>query len=120
MREPVTVADQPVLLEPDDVDELVDMLLDAAAVIGALAGYPAAEDARAGSGNGPQASCEELAVDLRLAAAGLDEASAPPGACPGNGAPGKPAHQTGLQDIRQRRRETPVTCRKERHAGSGP
>ena len=79
MREPVTVADQAVLLEPDDVDELVDMLLDAAAVIGALAGDPGAEAARAEAGAGPQAGCEELAIDLRLAAAGLDEASAAPG-----------------------------------------
>jgi hypothetical protein len=73
MREPVTVADQAVLLEPDDVDELVDMLLDAAAVIGHLAGDPGAEAARAEAGGGPQQDCEELAIDLRLAAAGLDE-----------------------------------------------
>ena len=47
MRLPVTVADQGIFLAPDDADELVDLLTDAAAVIGSLAGSPAAEAALA-------------------------------------------------------------------------
>ena len=72
-RPPVTLADQGVFIEPDDADELTDLLTDAAWVIGHLAGDPAAEDACA-QAPGP-ASCAELALDLRLAAAGLDEAA---------------------------------------------
>src|SRR5882762_4369023 len=40
--EPVTVADQPAVLDPADADELIGTLLHAAAVIGTLAGHPAA------------------------------------------------------------------------------
>jgi len=73
MRMPVTVADQGVFITPDDADELVDLLTDAAAVIGHLAGDRAAEAALAADGSGPQQDCTELALDLRLAAARLDE-----------------------------------------------
>jgi hypothetical protein len=72
-RMPVTVADQGVLLGPEDADELVDLLIDAAAVIGALAGVPAAETALAEAGAAGLDSCTGLAIDLRLAAARLDE-----------------------------------------------
>jgi hypothetical protein len=72
-RMPVTLADQPVVLDPEDADELTDLLADAAWVIGHLAGQPAAEDACA---RAPRpVSCADLAIDLRLAAAGLDEAA---------------------------------------------
>src|ERR1017187_8180251 len=73
-RPPVTLADQGVFIEPDDADELTDLLTDAAWVIGHLASDPAAEDACARAPGRP-ASCAELALDLRLAAAGLDEAA---------------------------------------------
>jgi hypothetical protein len=73
-RTPVTLADQGVFIEPDDADELTDLLTDAAWVIGCLAGDPAAEDACARAPGRP-ASCAELVIDLRLAAAGLDEAA---------------------------------------------
>ena len=74
-RPPVTLADQGVFIEPEDADELTDLLADAAWVIGCLAGLPAAEDASASAPARP-GSCEDLAIDLRLAAAGLDEAAA--------------------------------------------
>jgi hypothetical protein len=73
MRTPVTVADQGVFISPDDADELVDLLTDAATVIGHLAGHPDAEAALAGDGTGPQQDCTELTIDLRLAAARIDE-----------------------------------------------
>jgi hypothetical protein len=73
MRLPVTVADQGIFLAPDDADELVDLLTDAAAVTGSLAGSPAAEAALAADGSGQQQDCTELTLDLRLAAARLDE-----------------------------------------------
>ena len=73
-RTPVTLADQGVFIEPDDADELTDLIADAAWVIGCLAGDPAAEDACARAPGRP-ASCAELAIDLRLAAAGMDEAA---------------------------------------------
>jgi hypothetical protein len=72
-RTPVTVADQALALWPEDVDELVDLLTDAAAVIGALAGSPPAEAALAEAGAAGLDSCTDLAIDLRLAAARLDE-----------------------------------------------
>jgi hypothetical protein len=72
-RMPVTVADQGLALWPEDVDELVDLLTDAAAVIGALAGSPAAEAALGEAGAAGLDSCTDLAIDLRLAAARLDE-----------------------------------------------
>jgi len=71
---PVTLADQGVFIEPEDADELTDLLADAAWVIGCLAGHPAAEDASARAPARP-GSCAELALDLRLAAAGVDEAA---------------------------------------------
>jgi hypothetical protein len=74
-RPPVTLADQSVVLEPEDADELTDLLADAAWVIGSLAGQRAAEDAAAAAPGSPD-SCEQLAIELRLAAAGLEEAAA--------------------------------------------
>jgi len=73
-RTPVTLADQGIFIEPEDADELIDLLADAAWVIGHLAAVPAAEEACARA-PARQGSCTELAVDLRLAAAGLDEAA---------------------------------------------
>ena len=73
-RIPVTLADQGVFLDPEDADELTDLLVDAAWVIGHLASLPAAEEAAASAPARP-ASCAELAIDLRIAAAGLDEAA---------------------------------------------
>jgi hypothetical protein len=73
-RMPVTLADQGIFIEPDDADELAGLLADAAWVIGCLSGCPAAEDACSGAPARP-GGCAELAIDLRLAAAGLDEAA---------------------------------------------
>jgi len=73
-RMPVTLADQGIFIEAEDADELTDLVADAAWVIGCLAGHPAAEEACARAPAGP-GSCTELALDLRLAAAGLDDAS---------------------------------------------
>ena len=72
MPYPVTFADQGVFLGPDEADELIDLLIDAAAVTGAVAGHPAAEDARAGAAASPARDCAEFAIDLRLAASLLD------------------------------------------------
>ncbi len=44
-RMPVTLADQGIFIEPEDADELTDLLADAARVIGQLAAVPAAEEA---------------------------------------------------------------------------
>lgn len=73
-RMPVTLADQGVFIEAEDADELADLLTDAAWVIGHLASVPAAEEACA---RAPawQGSCTELAIDLRLAAAAVEEAA---------------------------------------------
>jgi hypothetical protein len=71
---PVTLADQGILIDPDDADELIDLLVDAAWVIGHLASVPAAEEA-CSRAPARQGSCAELAMDLKLAAAGLDEAA---------------------------------------------
>jgi hypothetical protein len=71
-RMPVTLADQGMTLWPEEVDELVDLLTDAAAVIGALAG-PAADAALAEAGAAGLDSCTDLVIDMRLAAARLDE-----------------------------------------------
>ena len=54
-RPPVTLADQGVFIEPDDADELTDLLTDAAWVIGHLASDPAAEDACARAPGRPAA-----------------------------------------------------------------
>lgn len=60
-------------LDALDAEELADLLGDAAEVIGALAGEPAAEAACAASGAGRR-TMAELHIDLAIAAAGLDEA----------------------------------------------
>ena len=73
-RIPVTLADQGIFIEPDDADELIDLITDAAWVIGHLAAVPAAEEA-CGCAPARQGSCTELAMDLRLAAACLDDAA---------------------------------------------
>ncbi len=74
MSRPVSLADQGIFIDPDDADELTDLLADAAWVISHLAGHPAAEDACSRAPARP-GNCAELAIDLRLAAAGLDEAA---------------------------------------------
>ena len=76
MRIPVTLAERGVFLGPDDADELIDLLTDAATVTGVLAGHPAAEAALAADGTGPARDCAELTIDLRLAAARLDDDTA--------------------------------------------
>lgn len=104
-RTPDTIADQGTFISPDDADELIDLLTDAAAVIGALAGAPAAEAALAAGGCGPARDCAELAIDLRLAAARLDEDTTAAGSAPERpDAPGKspaprkaPRHATEIQ-----------------------
>ena len=53
MRIPVTLAERGVFLGPDDADELIDLLTDAATVTGVLAGHPAAEAALAEFERGP-------------------------------------------------------------------
>ena len=89
-RMPVTLADQGIFIDPDDADELTDLLADAAWVISCLAGHPAAEDACSGAPARP-GSCAELAIDLRQdrherrlacggsACAALDQAAPGPG-----------------------------------------
>jgi len=76
MRHPVTLAEGSVLLGPGEADMLADLLMDAATVIGCLAGHPAAESALAAGGCGPAGDCAELTLDLRVAAAQLDEGTA--------------------------------------------
>jgi hypothetical protein len=74
-RPPVTLADQGVFIEPDDADDLVDLLLEAAGVLHRLACVPEAEAAAARAGAVRGSACAGLACDLQLAAAGLDEAA---------------------------------------------
>lgn len=99
---PVTLADQGAFIGPEDADELIDLLGDAAWVIASLAGHLAAEDAAAAAPGSP-GSCEDLAIGLRLAAAGLDDAATAGhdntyiGACfrkPAGPAPKHPRHAT--------------------------
>ena len=59
-RMPVTLADQGVFIEPEDADELTDLLADAAWVIGHLTSDPAAEEACA-CAPARQSNCAELA-----------------------------------------------------------
>lgn len=94
---PVTLADQGVLLEPDEADDLVDLLLEAATVIHTLAGDPAAEAAAAQAVAGGRGNCQELAIDLQLAAAAIeDQAAGEPPAIPGKEAQAtKEANATG-------------------------
>jgi hypothetical protein len=73
-RTPVTLADQGVVIGPEDADELADLLLDASWVIGHLAAVPPAEQACARAPAGPT-GCADLAMDLKLAAAALDDAA---------------------------------------------
>jgi hypothetical protein len=73
MRYPVTVAEGSVLLSAGETDALADLLMDAATVIGHLAGHPAAEAALAAGGCGPAADCAELTLDLRVAAGQLSD-----------------------------------------------
>ena len=60
-RMPVTLAGQGIFIEPDDADELTDLLADAALVIGHLAGHLAAEQAcrtaRPGSAPNSPSTC---------------------------------------------------------------
>jgi hypothetical protein len=81
MTTPVTLAGQGVLLEPGEADDLADLLLQAATVLHCLAGAPEAEAAAAEAAAG---GCQELAIGLQLAAAGIAErAEAAPPAAPG-------------------------------------
>lgn len=73
-RTPLTQADQPVVIDEDDAGELIDLLADASWVIGHLAGFPAAEEASATAPAIP-CGCRDLALDLHLAAAALDDAA---------------------------------------------
>jgi hypothetical protein len=90
---PVTLADQGVFIEPDEADDLVDMLAEAAIVLHTLAGVPDAEAAAAQAVTGGRGSCQDLAIDLQLAAADIaDRASGPP---PGPGKEPQPATPPG-------------------------
>lgn len=70
---PVTLADQGIFIEPDEADDLVDVLMEAAIVLHALAGVPDAEAAAAQAVTGGRGSCQDLAIDLQLAAADIAE-----------------------------------------------
>lgn len=72
---PVTVADQPAVLDPEDADELITTLRHAAAVIGALAGDPAAAAALGQCPCGGDHDITGLWWDLQLTAADLDTAT---------------------------------------------
>src|ERR1022692_1327221 len=61
---------------PGEADDLVDLLLETATVIHALAGVPAAEAAAAQAVTGGRVSCQDLVIDLQLAAAGIEEQAA--------------------------------------------
>lgn len=73
-RAPVTPADQPVVTGAEDAGELIDLLAGASWVIGHLASLPAAEEACA-SAPASGCRCADLALDLQLAAAALDDAA---------------------------------------------
>lgn len=73
MRYPVTITEGSVLLGPAEADALADLLMDAATVIGHLAGHPAAEAALAADACGPAADCAELTLDLRVAAGQISD-----------------------------------------------
>lgn len=83
MHEPVTAADQPAVLEPEDADELITILRHAAAVIGALAGDPAADAALGTCMCGGEHDITALWWDLQLSAADLAGATTAE-ACTGN------------------------------------
>lgn len=83
-RPPVTLADQGIFFEPDEADDLVDVLMEAAIVLHCLAGVPDAEAAAAQAVTGGRGSCQDLAIDLQLAAAGITERTeSQPPATPG-------------------------------------
>jgi hypothetical protein len=86
--EPVTAADQPAVLDPEDADELIGTLRHAATVIGAVAGHPDARVALAGCPCGGGHDIEALWWNLQLAAGELTDATT--AARPGQGT-GKPA-----------------------------
>lgn len=73
--EPVTVADQPAVLDPADADELIGTLLHAATVIGALAGHPDAAVALDGCPCPAEHDVTVLWWDLQLAADDLGQAT---------------------------------------------
>lgn len=73
--EPVTVADQPAVLDPADADELIGTLLHAATVIGALAGDPAAAGALDSCPCPAGHDIDVLWWDLQLAADDLSQAT---------------------------------------------
>jgi hypothetical protein len=77
--EPVTVADQPAVLEPADADELIGTLLHAATVIGALAGEPGAAGALDACPCPAEHDVTVLWWDLQLAADDLSQATSAAG-----------------------------------------
>lgn len=109
---PVTLAGQGVLLEPDEADDLVDLLLEAATVIHALAGAPQAEAAAAEAVTGGRGSCQELAIDLHLAAADIGERAETAPA----GTPGKEEQAAKKASTRGKH---PHHASKKQHSGTG-
>jgi hypothetical protein len=73
--EPVTVADQPAVLDPADADELIGTLLHAATVIGAMAGHPDAAGALDACPCPAGHDVTDLWWDLQLAADDLSQAT---------------------------------------------
>jgi hypothetical protein len=74
--EPVTAADQPAVLDPEDADQLIGVLRHAATVVGALAGHPDAAAALAGCPCGSEHDIEVLWWDLQITAGELQDATA--------------------------------------------
>jgi hypothetical protein len=95
--EPVTVADQPAVLDPADADELIGTLLHAAAVIGALAGGPDATRALGGCPCSGEHDITALWWDLQLTAADIAQAAT---AGQDNTMPGKESDVTPAQKRR--------------------
>jgi hypothetical protein len=90
--EPVTVADQPAVLDPADADELIGTLLHAATVIGTLAGHPAAAGALDACPCPAEHDITVLWWDLQLAADDLSQATTAAGSAhDGENPPGRNA-----------------------------
>jgi hypothetical protein len=75
---PVTLAEQGIFFEPEEAGDLVDVLMEAAIVLHCLAGVPDAEAAAAQAVTGGRGSCQDLAIDLQLAAADIAERAGEP------------------------------------------
>jgi hypothetical protein len=100
---PVTLAEQGIFFEPEEAGDLVDVLMEAAIVLHCLAGVPDAEAAAAQAVTGGRGSCQDLAIDLQLAAADIAERAGEPAPGPENG--NKPRH---ARMPPQNTRDTPV------------